>query len=116
LQDYLFVQEFSRTAGRLLAAAPPRDFPLVMGGIAALDSELAWFSAAAREKQPAPHPVNEEYWALMRKIGADTYAVQLAAFWAIERVYNEGWRLSSGAAREPFVECQRRWSSHAFTG
>ena len=43
VQDYLFVREFVRFAALLLSKAPPEHFDVLLGGLAALKDELAWF-------------------------------------------------------------------------
>jgi thiaminase/transcriptional activator TenA len=39
-QDYLFVVEFTRMVGRVLASAPPEHFDVILGGLAALKDDL----------------------------------------------------------------------------
>ncbi|MDZ8096907.1 MAG: hypothetical protein RMZ42_33940 [Nostoc sp. DedQUE05] len=36
MQDYLFVVEFTRMVGRVLASAPPEHFDVILGGLAVL--------------------------------------------------------------------------------
>lgn len=57
VQDYLFVLEFTRTAARLLAAAPPAHFDTLLGGMVAIKDELLWFQDKAAERSltlPSP--------------------------------------------------------------
>ncbi|WP_257236596.1 hypothetical protein [Nostoc sp. 'Peltigera malacea cyanobiont' DB3992] len=51
MQDYLFVVEFTRMVGRVLASAPPQHFDVILGGLAALKDELNWFQEKATERQ-----------------------------------------------------------------
>ncbi|MEL7224396.1 MAG: TenA family transcriptional regulator, partial [Cyanobacteria bacterium J06576_12] len=50
VQDYLFVNEFTRLAGRLLAAAPAEHFDTLLSGLGAIKDELLWFQAKAAER------------------------------------------------------------------
>lgn len=43
VQDFLFVQEFTRLAATLLSVAPYSDFDVLLGGLEALKLELSWF-------------------------------------------------------------------------
>ena len=50
VQDYLFVIEFTRFAGRLLAAAPVAHFDTLLGGLTVIKDELQWFESKAQER------------------------------------------------------------------
>ena len=65
----------------------------------------------------AAHPHNEKYQAFLTSIGDRDYVIQLTAFWAIERVYNEGWAKQQETAERhagPYWECLARWGSKEF--
>ncbi|NER83970.1 MAG: TenA family transcriptional regulator, partial [Leptolyngbya sp. SIO1D8] len=50
IQDYLFVTEFTRCVGRVLAAAPVSHFDGLLSGLNALQDELTWFCEKATER------------------------------------------------------------------
>eukprot|EP00611_Tribonema_gayanum_P017677 TRINITY_DN3047_c0_g1_i1.p1 TRINITY_DN3047_c0_g1~~TRINITY_DN3047_c0_g1_i1.p1 ORF type:complete len:224 (+),score=62.91 TRINITY_DN3047_c0_g1_i1:152-823(+) len=121
LQDYLFVLEFSRMAGRALSNAPDEHVPLLLGGLAALKEELVWFKYMAQRlgvdlSTAMKKPTNQEYCAFMRELAEHDYTVQLAAYWAIELVYNKAWQLNGKTPRKPLhQELQQRWGNQELT-
>ncbi|NEP19129.1 MAG: TenA family transcriptional regulator [Leptolyngbya sp. SIO4C1] len=118
VQDYLFVVEFTRMAARLLSAAPPADFDVILSGLSALKDELAWFREKAAERSlnlnAAPQPTCEDYCRFMRSLDDQPYAVQATAFWAIELAYNQGWQRHSPMP-DPYAEFADRWGNPGFT-
>jgi thiaminase/transcriptional activator TenA len=118
VQDYLFVIDFVRMAGRLLAAAPAQDFDTLLSGLAALKAELLWFREKAAERHldltMAKHPTCLEYCGYMSSLALMPYAVQATAFWAIEYAYNQGWQLP-GHMVPPYDEFANRWGNSDFT-
>lgn len=118
VQDYLFVVEFTRLAGRLLAIAPSDHFDVLLGGLSALKDELNWFKAKALERnlnlETQKQPTCIEYCDFMHSLGTATYSVQATAFWAIELAYNQGWQLP-GNMPEPYTEFADRWGNPGFT-
>jgi thiaminase len=50
VQDFLFVREFTRFAGKVLASSADAHLELLTGGIAALDDELKWFQTLAAQR------------------------------------------------------------------
>jgi hypothetical protein len=50
LQDYYYVRGFTPFAGSLLASAPDSHLETIVGGIAALNDELAWFKETAQKR------------------------------------------------------------------
>lgn len=118
VQDYLFVVDFTRMAGRLLAAAPAHHFDVILGGLGALMDELNWFKMKAAERQlsldAAKQPTCTEYCDYMARLARFPYAVQATAFWAIELAYNQGWQLPGGMP-EPYAEFADRWGNPGFT-
>ncbi|MDF5726472.1 MAG: TenA family transcriptional regulator [Rhizonema sp. PD38] len=117
-QDYLFVLEFTRMVGRVLASAPPQHFDVILGGLAALKDELNWFQEKASERQLnfniKKQPTCIEYCEYMQSITDKPYAVQATAFWAIEFSYNQGWQLP-GKMPAPYNEFAERWGNPDFT-
>lgn len=118
VQDYLFVIDFTRMTGRLLAAAPVHHFDLILGGMTALRAELNWFRDKADERhldlQAPKQPTCEEYCRFMHQLATAPYPVQATAFWAIEYAYNQGWQLP-GAMCPPYDEFAYRWGNPDFT-
>ncbi|HEY9666089.1 MAG TPA: hypothetical protein V6C91_04755 [Coleofasciculaceae cyanobacterium] len=118
VQDYLFVVEFTRLAGRVLAIAPSDHFDVLLGGLSALKDELNWFKAKALERNlnlaTQKQPTCTEYCDFMHSLGTTPYPVQATAFWAIELAYNQGWQLP-GTMPEPYAEFADRWGNPGFT-
>ncbi|MFE4106749.1 thiaminase II/PqqC family protein [Almyronema epifaneia] len=118
VQDFLFVNEFTRMAARLLASAPYAHFDTLLNGLAALQAELTWFEAKAAERsltlQAPPQATCLEYCQLMASLADAPYAVQATAFWAIELAYNQGWQRHSPMP-EPYAEFADRWGNPGFT-
>jgi len=118
VQDYLFVLEFTRLIGRVLAAAPTAHFDTLLSGASAIKDELAWFreKATARslnlntQKQPACN----QYCHFMQTLWDMPYPVQATAFWAIELAYNQGWQLP-GQMSGSYNEFAQRWGNPGFT-
>jgi hypothetical protein len=55
-------------------------------------------------------PACREYTAFLASLHARPYAVQAAAFWAMEAVYNQAWtRVGEGLADEKYREFVERW-------
>lgn len=49
-QDYFFVRGFAPFAGACLASCPDKHMEVLVGGIAALVDEMAWFKATCAER------------------------------------------------------------------
>lgn len=118
VQDYRFVIEFTRLAGKTLAAAPPHHFDILLGGLGALKDELNWFREKATERELALDTPKQatcaEYCEFMARLGTMPYPVLATAFWAIELAYNQGWQLP-GKMPEPYTEFADRWGNPGFT-
>lgn len=118
VQDYLFVMEFTRMAGRVLAIAPSDHFDVLLGGLSALKDELNWFKEKALERNliiaTQKQPTCKQYCDFMHSLGTAAYSVQATAFWAIELAYNQGWQLP-GKMPEPYAEFADRWGNPGFT-
>ncbi len=118
VQDYLFVTVFTRMAARLLAVAPVAHFDVLLAGLSALKDELNWFREKAAERRLKLNtPMQEScrrYCQFMEDVSLEPYAVQAAAFWAIELAYNQAWQLP-GAMVKPYNEFAERWGNPGFT-
>lgn len=118
VQDYLFVQEFTRMAARLIAIAPADHLDTLLGGMVAIKDELLWFQAKAAERSldlsTLPQPTCRSYCQFMRSLSTQSYAVQATAFWAIELAYNQGWQVHSPMPT-PYTEFADRWGNPGFT-
>ncbi len=118
VQDYLFVVDFTRMVGRVLAVAPLDHFDVILGGLSALKDELNWFKEKAVERQidldTQKQPTCTEYCDYMYSLAAMPYPVQATAFWAIELAYNQGWQLL-GVMPKPYAEFADRWGNVSFT-
>lgn len=118
VQDYLFVLEFTRLIGRVVAAAPAAHFDILLSGATAIKDELAWFREKARERSlnlnVQKQPTCQRYCHFMQTLWDTPYAVQATVFWAIELAYNQGWQLP-GQMSEPYNEFAQRWGNPGFT-
>ncbi|MGB3139130.1 MAG: TenA family transcriptional regulator [Nodosilinea sp.] len=118
VQDYLFVQDFTRMVGRVLGAAPDGHIDLLLAGLSALKDELLWFEDKATERSldlstPA-QPTCQRYREFIASLAIAPYPVQAIALWAIEYAYNQGWQLP-GPMPEPYTEFADRWGNPGFT-
>ena len=118
VQDFLFVQHFTRMLGRVLAAAPDAHLDTLLGGLVALKDELQWFQAKASERKldlnTPRQPTCQYYCELMASLAVAPYGVQATALWVIEYAYNQGWQLP-GPMPEPYAEFADRWGNPGFT-
>ena len=118
VQDYLFVVDFTRMVGRVLAVAPLAHFDVILGGLSVLKDELNWFKEKAVERQLdlniQKQPTCIEYCEYMYSLATVPYPVQATAFWAIELAYNQGWQLL-GVMPQPYTEFADRWGNAGFT-
>lgn len=118
VQDYLFVTEFVRLVGRVLAAAPVSHFDVLFDGLAALQDELRWFCRQAETRsltlEAQRQPTCQIYCDFMGNLVNAPYPVQATAVWAIEYAYNQGWQLP-GVMPAPYEEFAERWGNSGFT-
>mmetsp|Transcript_7438 Transcript_7438/g.19077 ORF Transcript_7438/g.19077 Transcript_7438/m.19077 type:complete len:263 (+) Transcript_7438:180-968(+) len=122
LQDYLFVQDFTRFAGAVLAKAPAEEGMLLLldGSFAVLGDELRWFASTLAERGveaagAARQPANERYCDAMARWGRELdWGMAVLAFFAVESSYNAAWG-SCGDAPEPYRGWAARWSCSEFT-
>lgn len=118
VQDYLFVIDFTRLAGHLLASAPVRHRSALQGGLTALGEELDWFRDKSVERgvelDAVRQPACAAYADFMNNLRSECYPVQALAFWAIEAAYNQAWRLP-GPMKAPYDEYAERWGNPDFS-
>ena len=119
-QDYLFVGDLLAFQARLLARAPRPAQRVLAGGLVAVEDELGWFEARARERgllklDVARHPTTESYRSLLDALEEDAYPVAITALWALERAYLEAWGSAAPGHPNyrPFVE---HWTTPEFDG
>jgi len=110
VQDRLFVDVLLRAQAGILAAAPPADRAVLVGGLAALVDELSWFEDVAQRRaldlDVQSLPANHEYGAFLLGLPSRPYVVAASALWAVERAYLDAWRSAApgAAAYREFVE------------
>lgn len=119
VQDYLFVRGFTRFLALAASRAPRPAQSVMIGGLAALDAELAWFEShgAARglDLDAEPHPICRRYVDfLVASAYTESIETLLAIFYGVEVAYTVAWgRL---AATGPYAEFIERWTSPEFQG
>jgi len=118
LQDHLWVREFLKFTEKVAEEAPDQDAPLLLGGVEALQDELAWMESHIDRRRLdgglEPHQLTARYIKLLQEVQREPYAVLATAFWGIEYVYNESWA-SLGEVAPQFREFQQRWGSDEFS-
>ncbi|KAH7437980.1 hypothetical protein KP509_05G099400 [Ceratopteris richardii] len=127
-QDYLFVRAFVRFAANVLVKLPKdvaeTDIDVVLGGICALEKEISWFRSESSKwgvhfDTLIPQKANEDYCRFLEELSASSthYAVVLAAFWAIEMVYNDAFatclETDAKTPSELYDACER-WGNAGF--
>ena len=119
VQDYLFVGDLLVFQARLLARAPRPAQGVLAGGLVALEDELGWFEARARERGMGivekRHPTTKAYRGLLEALDGDPFPVAITALWALERAYLEAWGSAAPGHPDyrPFVE---HWTTSEFAG
>ncbi len=116
-QDYLFAKDLMAFQAVLLAKAPRPCQEQLIGGLASLERELAWFESRAAREQLAldilPHPTCRRYTDfLIRCAYTQPYPVLLAMLFGVEAAYLTAW--SALRPSGPFAEFVERWSSPDF--
>jgi thiaminase/transcriptional activator TenA len=116
-QDYLFAKDLMAFQAVLVAKAPRHCQEQLIGGLAALESELAWFESRAAGEQLAldirPHPTCRRYTDfLIRCAYTQPYPVLLAMLFGVEAAYLTAW--SALRPSGPYAEFVERWSSPHF--
>ncbi|WOL10277.1 putative bifunctional TENA-E protein [Canna indica] len=128
-QDYIFVREFVPFLASILLKAckhsdDESDMEVLLGGMAALSDELAWFRKEASKWDVnlagvIPQKANMDYCSFLQSLMLPEvdYAVVITAFWAIETVYQESFSLclhSSSKTPEELMETCQRWGNTSF--
>ncbi|XAR57011.1 hypothetical protein NMG60_11025008 [Bertholletia excelsa] len=128
-QDYVFVRAFAPFAASVLVRAwkesdGSSDMEVILGGVAALNDELAWFKKEASKwgvtlSSIVPLIDNRRYCRFLESLmGSEVeYAVAITAFWAIEAVYQDSFAhcLEEGSLTpEELRETCERWGNDAF--
>ena len=118
VQDYLFVLQFTRFVGSVLAKAMTAHFEVLLAGLGALREELIWFRAKAEERSltldAQKQSTCQEYCDYLIQVSQMPYPVQATVFWAIELAYNQAWQ-HPGTMQDPYGEFADRWGNSQFT-
>jgi len=117
VQDYLFVKGFTRFVALTAAQTPRPAQSTLIGGLAALDAELAWFEEHARDRDMEldvePHPTCRRYVDfLVAAAYSRPVEVLLAIFYGVEVAYTVAW--GKLEAEGPYAEFIERWTSPEF--
>ncbi|KAI5064330.1 hypothetical protein GOP47_0021000 [Adiantum capillus-veneris] len=129
-QDYFFVRSFIRFVASVLVKLPKNalenDVDLVLGGICALEQEISWFRSEATKWRVqlaglTLQKANSDYCRFLEELSDSSthHAVALAAFWAIEMVYNESFATCIEGATDTPIELRgacERWGNAEFKG
>ncbi|CAA2976418.1 probable bifunctional TENA-E [Olea europaea subsp. europaea] len=128
-QDYLFVRAFVPFIASILLKAwkesdDSSDIDLILGGMAALNDEIAWFKKEALKwgvalNSVVPHKANVDYCRFLESLMSPDveYTLAITAFWAIETVYQESFAhcLEDGSKTpEELKETCQRWGNEGF--
>ncbi len=117
VQDRHFALGLFAAQARVMALAPPSEWPILLGGLNALLAELEWFERHVRSRsldfeQPL-HPTCRAYVDFLLALGFAPYPVGITALWACERVYLEAWSSARPCAAE-YQEFVDRWTAPPF--
>lgn len=119
-QDYIFVRHFAKLLGSMIAGCPDKHLDVLLGGAAAVDAEVKWFRAKAKERginldRTGPQQATGDYCEFLASLVSQPYAAQAAAFWAMEAAYNQAWtNAGEGLANPAYQEFVDRWGSADF--
>uniref|UniRef100_A0A061SG71 Transcription activator n=1 Tax=Tetraselmis sp. GSL018 TaxID=582737 RepID=A0A061SG71_9CHLO len=121
LQDYLFVQTFTRFAGKVLAKAPDEEgMFLILRSLGVLPDELRWFRTTL-ESRGVPVDLSEEqpvlrrYREALERWGDELdWAEAVLVYYAVEHVYGTAWGTCAAGAPEPYRTWAMRWGSPEF--
>lgn len=116
-QDAIFVADLLAFQARLLARAPRPAHSALVGGCAALVSELDWFEDQAAHRgidmdQP-PLPATLAYRQLLQRLDAAPYHTAVTALWVVERVYLLAWSTAASES-SPYREFVEHWTVPEF--
>ncbi len=118
-QDYLYVQNLNSFQGVMLVRAPRADQKLLIGGLAAIESELSWFEENAQkfdiDLSRQELPTCRAYSDFMLALTYQPYVVQITCLWALEKAYYDSWR-NALPCQEKYKEFVERWTNEGFKG
>jgi thiaminase/transcriptional activator TenA len=118
VQDYSFVTYEFTVQAHLLPSAPRYAQNLLIRNVAALEAELTWFEAHAKELNlsldTAPHPVTAAYGTFMKTFEQLPFAAAMTATWAIERAYLDAWQSALPPRRPIYQQYIERWANPGF--
>lgn len=117
VQDYIFVQGFTRFLAVAASRARRPEQSAMIGGLAALDAELAWFEehvqARGLDLGADAHPVCRRYVDyLVAAAYTEPVEVLWAIFYGVEVAYTVAW--GKLAAEGPYAEFIERWTTPEF--
>ncbi|MCZ6676422.1 MAG: TenA family transcriptional regulator [Candidatus Poribacteria bacterium] len=117
VQDYHFARQLLISQSLILSNALRSDYEVLIGGLVALESELAWFEENAEQfdlnlAQPLTATCRA-YVDFLLALPHQPYVVQITSLWALERAYLDGWMtaLPCEPRYQKFVE---HWTTPAF--
>lgn len=129
-EDYIFVRAFVPFVASVLVKASKlpdntNDIDLILGGLASLRDEIAWFKKQAYEWDVSladivPREITVNYCRFLESLMSSEveYAVAITAFWAIETVYQNCFAhcIEDGSQASPELkETFERWGSSEFS-
>ena len=117
VQDYLFVSDALVFQARLLARAPRPAQAVLAQGLVALEAELGWFEARARQRSLAlgapRQPATATYNDFLASLKPEPYPVAITALWALERAYLEAWS-SAAPGHQDYRQFVEHWTTREF--
>ncbi|KAL0367794.1 UNVERIFIED_CONTAM: putative bifunctional TENA-E protein [Sesamum radiatum] len=128
-QDYIFVRAFVPFVASLLLKAwkesdDNSDVDVILGSMADLNDEIAWFKKEASKwgvalNSVVPQRTNLDYCRFLESLMSPDvdYTLAITAFWAIEAVYQESFAhcLEDGSKTpEELKETCQRWGNDGF--
>ncbi|XP_058212641.1 bifunctional TENA-E protein [Rhododendron vialii] len=127
-QDYIFVRAFVPFEASVLVKAcnetdDSSDMEVILGGMAALNDELAWFKKEASKwgvtLSAIPLAANVHYCSFLKSLMSSEveYTVALTVFWAIEAVYQDSFAYcleEDAETPEELKETCYRWGNDDF--
>jgi len=116
-QDHRFVEGLVRFVALTVARAPGGARSVLVRGLGALDAELDWFAAHARERgldlDVPPHPICRRYTDfLIAAAYSRPPEVLLAILYGVEAAYAVAWGRLEPAG--PYAEFIERWTHPDF--
>ena len=117
VQDYIFVQGFTRFLAVAASRVARPEQSAMIGGLAALDAELAWFedhlAGRGLDLSAEANPTCRRYVDyLVAAAYTEPVEVLWAIFYGVEVAYTVAW--GKLAAEGPYAEFIERWTSPEF--